>query len=216
MKFRHIILGLLAFWAGIAHCEPPNILLSGTMDAQNERVAYVDGAIYKLHDEIAGYRIIRIDEYGMAVQKEETSEAYYIGIGDASNVSELDEPEPAPEPVIPATTVVSAPPTPHPSDTTESVNTTESTYDFIKWILSITLFIIGAIIAFIGGIWFLVEAFRTSIWWGLGCLFISIVELIFLIVHWDRASKPFWLSLIGGLIMLAAAFAAPGSLEFSQ
>ena len=52
-----------------------------------------------------------------------------------------------------------------------------------------------------GGIGFLLAAFQESLLWGLGCLLLSPVSLIFLILHWDEAGKPFLLQLAGGLAM---------------
>ena len=63
----------------------------------------------------------------------------------------------------------------------------------------------------IGWIWFLVAAFRESIWWGLACLFIPIVQLIFLIVHWREARKPFFLQLLGLVIFIVAIIISPQS-----
>ena len=59
------------------------------------------------------------------------------------------------------------------------------------------LTIIGFVIMLIGGIWLLIEAFRESILWGLGCLFIPIVTLIFVIMHWDKGGKPFLIQVVG-------------------
>ena len=56
---------------------------------------------------------------------------------------------------------------------------------------------IGIAIFLIGGIGTLIASFKTSILWGLGCLFIAPVSLIFLILHWDVAKNPFFLQLIG-------------------
>jgi len=63
----------------------------------------------------------------------------------------------------------------------------------------------------IGWIWFLVAAFRESIWWGLACLFIPIVQLIFLIVHWREARKPFFLQLLGLVIIIVAIIISPNT-----
>lgn len=60
------------------------------------------------------------------------------------------------------------------------------------------LMLAGFIGVLIGGIWFIVVAFQESALWGLGVLFIPFVSLIFLVVHWDKAGKPF-------LIQFAAA-----------
>ena len=72
------------------------------------------------------------------------------------------------------------------------------------------LLIIGMIVTFVGGVWFLVVAFQESILWGLGCLFIPIVPLFFLILHWDQASKPFLVQLAGFVpLMVGALMAVP-------
>jgi hypothetical protein len=62
---------------------------------------------------------------------------------------------------------------------------------------------LGVAISLIGGIWLLVEAFKTSILWGLGCLLITPVSLVFIFVHWDRAKSPFILQLIGIALILS-------------
>jgi hypothetical protein len=63
-------------------------------------------------------------------------------------------------------------------------------------ILASLLYLVGALIAFVYGILFLVEAFKVHIGWGLGCIFLPIVSLIFLIMHWDVAKRPFLRSLL--------------------
>lgn len=72
-------------------------------------------------------------------------------------------------------------------------------------ILALALVIIGMIIFVIGGIWFLVESFRESIWWGLACLLISPVQLFFLIIHWNVAGKPFGIQILGFVCLLAGS-----------
>ena len=71
---------------------------------------------------------------------------------------------------------------------------------------------IGGIISLIGGIWFLVVAFRQSVWWGLGSIFIPFVSLIFLIMHWADAKKPFFVSLLGAVIIVVVAILMPGAI----
>ena len=63
------------------------------------------------------------------------------------------------------------------------------------------LLIIGLIIFIIGGIGFLIAAFKNSLLWGLGCLILSPISIIFLILHWSDAKNPFFLQLIGVAIM---------------
>lgn len=58
-------------------------------------------------------------------------------------------------------------------------------------ILGIILFGVGVIICLIYGIALMIKAFQVSILWGLGYLFIPLVSLIFILVHWQIAKDPF-------------------------
>jgi hypothetical protein len=62
--------------------------------------------------------------------------------------------------------------------------------------LALILIVIGGIISVVYGIILLIKAFQTSIWWGLGYIFIPLVALIFVVVHWDVAKKPFLMGLL--------------------
>ncbi len=62
--------------------------------------------------------------------------------------------------------------------------------------MGIVFTLIGLVIALIFGIQLLIIAFRQSVWWGLGFLFVPFVSLIFVIMHWEQTSKPFLLYLI--------------------
>ncbi|HKR55042.1 MAG TPA: hypothetical protein VJS20_01995 [Gemmatimonadales bacterium] len=68
----------------------------------------------------------------------------------------------------------------------------------------IFLAIFGFILAAVGGIWTLVLAFRESVLWGIGCLLIPLVSLIFVITHWDDAMKPFLIQL-GGVVLIVVS-----------
>jgi len=70
----------------------------------------------------------------------------------------------------------------------------------------IGLLYLGGLISLIGGIWLLVVAFKQSVWWGLGSLFIGPVALVFVILHWQDSKKPFLISLAGTLLCLFAAW----------
>jgi uncharacterized membrane protein len=73
--------------------------------------------------------------------------------------------------------------------------------------------IIGLGIFIIGGIAFLIAAFRTSVIWGLGCILVAPVQIIYLFLHWDEAKKPFCIQLVGGAILFASAY-TKGMLQF--
>ena len=68
------------------------------------------------------------------------------------------------------------------------------------------LALIAVFIIVVGGILLLIEAFKEGIIWGLACLLVSPVALIFTILHWDVAKKPFFIQLFGvGFLFLVAS-----------
>jgi FtsH-binding integral membrane protein len=75
------------------------------------------------------------------------------------------------------------------------------------------LFVSGLLIFCFGGLGFLVAAFRESIWWGLACLLIPIVQLFFLIVHWQSAKRPFAYQVFGFALMIIAFIISPQTLH---
>jgi len=80
-------------------------------------------------------------------------------------------------------------------------------------ILGMILVFIGAILWIIGGIWFLIATFCESILWGLGCLLVPFVGLIFLFAHWEVAGKPFGVSVLGVVVMVIGSLMAPGLVQ---
>lgn len=68
------------------------------------------------------------------------------------------------------------------------------------------MMMLGGALLFIGGIWLLIEAFTTSILWGIGCLLITPVSLVFIFVYWDRAKSPFILQLVGLALIILDKF----------
>jgi hypothetical protein len=66
---------------------------------------------------------------------------------------------------------------------------------------------IGLILMLVGGIIFIISAFREGILWGLAVLFLPIVPLIFLILHWQRAKEGFFIQLYGLAAVLLGVFA---------
>ena len=76
-------------------------------------------------------------------------------------------------------------------------------------ILGIALMGIGFLVSTIYGIILLVKAFQTSVWWGLGSLFVPFVSLIFVGVHWQVAKKPFLMGLIGIPLIIVGTMLMP-------
>ncbi len=79
-------------------------------------------------------------------------------------------------------------------------------------IAGLALQAIGAILGMVGGIWILVLAFQKSVGWGLACLFIPCVSLVFAIQNWEEAKNPFLIAIGGGLLQVVgvALMAAGG------
>lgn len=77
--------------------------------------------------------------------------------------------------------------------------------------IAIGLMIVGGIASIVGGIWFLVVAFQESVLWGLGCLFVPFVSLVFLILNFAEAWKPFVVSLVGSVVCLGGALLVGGT-----
>jgi hypothetical protein len=68
----------------------------------------------------------------------------------------------------------------------------------------IALLVLGIALSVIGGIWLLITAFQESVGWGVACLLLPIVGLIFVFLHWEEAKKPFLIGLGGNLLLIAA------------
>ena len=73
---------------------------------------------------------------------------------------------------------------------------------------------LGFTVILIGAIGFLIAAFKNSILWGLGCLLFSPISIVFLILYWQDAKNPFFLQLIGILIVfLGSMFISPAQIS---
>ena len=76
-------------------------------------------------------------------------------------------------------------------------------------LISITLIAIGFLIALFFGIKLLIIAFRESVLWGLGSLFVPFVGLIFVIMHWEQTKKPFLYSFLAIPFYIVGFLLAP-------
>jgi len=70
------------------------------------------------------------------------------------------------------------------------------------------LVVIGVTIVLAGTIFFLIESFRSSVWWGLACLLLFPVQLVFLIRYWGATKHPFLIQMLGILCILAGTILA--------
>lgn len=81
--------------------------------------------------------------------------------------------------------------------------------------LGLIILVIGFIVAAVAGIWLLVVAFHESTMWGLGCLFCNAVALIFVIIHWAEAKRPFLIQL-GGVALIFLGTMLGGEVNFGD
>ena len=61
----------------------------------------------------------------------------------------------------------------------------------------------GLLMMLVGSLMFLIAAFGVSIWWGIFCIFFPPTNVLFLLVNWKAAKKPFLVILIGFLLVIA-------------
>jgi hypothetical protein len=64
------------------------------------------------------------------------------------------------------------------------------------------LLLIGWLVSLVGGIMLLIVAFKENILWGLGCIFVPFVALIFIVMHWEASKKPFFIELAGAVLVI--------------
>jgi len=57
------------------------------------------------------------------------------------------------------------------------------------------LIAVASIAMMVFGIQILIKAFQESVWWGLGYILVPFVSLIYIVMFWDDAKKPFLYSL---------------------
>jgi len=76
--------------------------------------------------------------------------------------------------------------------------------------LGMGLAVIGLIVGLVGSIWTIVIAFQENLGWGLGCLFVPCIQLVFVFTHWEKTKKPFLINVVGVLIYVVAAMFIKG------
>jgi len=78
--------------------------------------------------------------------------------------------------------------------------------------IGMLIILAAGILSLVYWIQILIIAFQTSVLWGLGSLFIGIIGLIFVAMHWEETKKPFLRSLLAfPLIVLGGILMAMGS-----
>ena len=79
--------------------------------------------------------------------------------------------------------------------------------------LSGLVFVVGLILATVGAIWILVNAFKESILWGILSIIIPFVLLIFALMNLETCKKPLGIWLAGVVLYVIGAFVLVGDAE---
>jgi len=61
-------------------------------------------------------------------------------------------------------------------------------------------------IAMLSYLWLMVEGFKQHVMWGIGIFFIPLVSIVFAIMHWQKAKKPFLIYLLSSILMVVVLF----------
>ena len=67
--------------------------------------------------------------------------------------------------------------------------------------MGIAILIITGFIAVAASLWIVVIAFQRSVLWGLAVLLVPFAELVFVIMYWQDAKKPFLIMLVASIAM---------------
>ena len=71
--------------------------------------------------------------------------------------------------------------------------------------LTAILMLVGGVLLLVGSVMFIVNAFKVSVAWGLGVLFLAPVGLVFLVKNWKESKMSFLLSLGGAALVVVGA-----------
>ncbi len=70
----------------------------------------------------------------------------------------------------------------------------------------LTIALIFFTIAMLSYLWLIVEGFKEHVLWGIGILLVPFVPLIFTIMHWQRAKKPFLINVVSTILIVVVLF----------
>jgi hypothetical protein len=79
--------------------------------------------------------------------------------------------------------------------------------------LGTVLLVLGLAVCTVGGIQILIIAYSKHILWCIGCFLFPVITMLFSILHWSEAKKPFLLYL-GGMILTVLGSYLSGNLNY--
>lgn len=69
--------------------------------------------------------------------------------------------------------------------------------------------IVGGVTALWGTVWALVVAFKEDLFWGLALVFFPPTYVLFVLLRWKRASRPFLMQMAGLAVLFLSVQAPP-------
>ncbi|MBI3853062.1 MAG: hypothetical protein HY298_22660 [Verrucomicrobia bacterium] len=70
------------------------------------------------------------------------------------------------------------------------------------------LLFLGLLAALVGDVMFLTVAYKRSLWWFFGCLFLPPVDIVFLLLNLKTTFKPFAMSTTGLMMVCIGGWLA--------
>lgn len=68
--------------------------------------------------------------------------------------------------------------------------------------LAPVLMLVGGVVLLVGCVMFIINAFKVSLLWGLGVLFLAPIGLVFLVKNWRENKKSFFIQLAGAALLV--------------
>ena len=70
------------------------------------------------------------------------------------------------------------------------------------------ILVLGAVASIVGEVMFLTVAFKRSLWWFFGCLFMPLVCFVFFFLNIKATLKPFAMAWLGAVVAFYGAYMA--------
>ncbi len=83
-----------------------------------------------------------------------------------------------------------------------------SLFHTAAWILLVA----GWLLTFLGSLWIIVLAWQRSVLWGVICVLVPIVQIVYVAMHVKESKQAFFLQIAGLILVVLASLAGvPGS-----
>jgi hypothetical protein len=71
---------------------------------------------------------------------------------------------------------------------------------------------LGWILTFLGSLWIITLGWQRNIHWGVVCFFVSVIQLVYVALHWKESKEAFFLLIAGFvLVIIGGLTGVPGS-----